>query len=135
KTRHQVMETRKLLCQMHGPFQRRLQLWRGEAVDGVQWRGHLQQHVELGFVPRSPSRLLRNELKAAAEATHGLRVGEHGRGKLCRPSVVVPRAIGSATSAALLGQLSSNVILALAVEHLKTLGDPTMQQPSLRWRY
>jgi hypothetical protein len=127
KTRHQVTETGEFVCQMHGPFQRRLQLWRREAVDGVQGRVHLQQDVELLFVTSAPRRLLCEELQTAAEAPHGLRVGEHGGSKLRSPSVVVPRAIGPPASVVLFGKLGGNVILPLCMENLETLCDPTMQ--------
>jgi hypothetical protein len=47
----------------------------------------------------------------------------------------VPCAIGSPAPVVLFGQLSGDIILALALENLETLRDPTVQQPSLRWRY
>jgi hypothetical protein len=84
------------------------------------------------LLPRPPSRLLRDELETPAEATHGLRVSEHSGGKLRRVSVIAPRAVGSATPVVLFGQLSSDLVLALAMQDLETLRDPTMEQPSLR---
>jgi hypothetical protein len=47
----------------------------------------------------------------------------------------VPCAIGSPAPVVLFGQLSGDIVLALALENLETLRDPTVQQPSLRWRY
>ena len=62
QTGHQVTGSGKFLGKMRGPLERRLQLCRRVAVDRIQRRGQLQQHVELLFVARTPSRLLRDEL-------------------------------------------------------------------------
>jgi len=47
----------------------------------------------------------------------------------------VPRAVRSPASFVLFGQLSGNVVLALPVEDLETLRNPTVQQPPVRRRH